>query len=177
MHSLGLVALGFLLLVAQSTFSMWLPLGQYTPNCLLPIVVALGMSNTVSLAKGGAISFALGYLLDSACGLPLGLQTLTMVSSFVIARNAGARLFPKGALSQVLLTALTALISGAILLSLRAIFEAPAAFEVDNGIDRALGLLGYALLSGACSPVVTRCQRAVERLLLRHSEARSQLGA
>lgn len=177
MHSLILVALGLLLLIVQAALSIWLPLDDYIPNLVLPIIVYLGMSSQISLAKGSALSFALGYLVDSACALPLGLQTLTTVSSFIIARNAGARLLPKGPLSLGLLTFLTALLSGAILLSLRAIFEPPPPFD-SAATGNSLGtLLRHAFATALCGPLVVRALRPLERLQLRPGEAHPQLGA
>ena len=91
MRYLALVALGFALLVAQAALGVLMPLHEWAPNLMLPIVIYLGVTHDVQVARGAAASFVLGYLLDTFCGSPMGLQTFVMVASFLIARESGHR--------------------------------------------------------------------------------------
>jgi rod shape-determining protein MreD len=120
-----LIAFGFFLLVLQTALATLVPMHSFAPNLMLPIAIFLGVSPEVSLVRGATVSFALGYLLDSFCGNPMGLQTFVLTASFIVARGAGLRLFPQGTVFQMLLTFLTAIAFGATVLALRAIFEQP----------------------------------------------------
>jgi rod shape-determining protein MreD len=127
MPSIVLVLFGFTVLVAQTALSTLVPMYAFAPNLMLPIAIYLGVSAEVHLVRGALISFLLGYMLDSFCGNPMGLQTFVMTASFMVARGAGLRLFPAGPVFQVFLTFLVTLAFGATVLALRAIFEQPSA--------------------------------------------------
>ena len=125
MGSLLLVLYGFGLLVLEAALSTLIPMHAFAPNLILPIAIYLGVSPEVQIARGASICFVLGYLLDSFCGSPMGLQTFVLTASFMVARGAGLRLFPQGLGFQMLLTFLMAIAYGATVLALRAIFEQP----------------------------------------------------
>ena len=72
---------------------------------MLPIAIYLGVSPEVQIVRGALISFLLGYLLDSFCGNPMGLQTFVLTASFMgqpAGRVCGC--FPQGLGFQMLLT-------------------------------------------------------------------------
>ena len=173
MASLWLIVFGFLLLVVQSSIAMLVPMDSVTPNLMLPIVIFLGVSPEVHIVRGALISFALGYLLDSNCGSPLGLHTFVMTASFLIARGAGLRLFPQAGAFQVLLTFLMTIAFGATVLTLRAIFEHPTA-EIGGGTAQqtVLSLLGPAATTAACSPFVFAITRRIEAMSVLRREER-----
>ena len=123
MASLLLIAFGFGLLVCETALGTIIPIYRFAPNPALPIAIFLGVSAESQIVRGALISFTLGYLLDSFCGSPMGLQTLVLTASFLVARGAGLRLFPQGPVFQILMTFLMAFAFGATVLALRAIFE------------------------------------------------------
>ena len=125
MASLMLVSFGFGLLVLEAALGTLIPMHGFAPNLMLPIAIYLGVSPEVQIVRGALICFVLGYLLDSFCGNPIGLQTFVLTASFMVARSAGLRLFPQGLGFQMLLTFLMAIAYGATVLALRAIFEQP----------------------------------------------------
>jgi rod shape-determining protein MreD len=125
MSSILLVAFGLILLVFETAFATLVPMHSFAPNLVLPIAIYLGVSPDVHIVRGASVCFALGYLLDSFCGNPMGLQTFVLTASFIVARGAGLRLFPQGMAFQILLTFLMAIAFGATVLALRAIFEQP----------------------------------------------------
>ena len=96
MRNLAFILLAFALLVFESALASLIPFESVAPNLLLPIVIYLGVTHDVHLVRGAALSFILGYLLDSFCGSPMGLSTFVMVATYLLARGAGLRLFARG---------------------------------------------------------------------------------
>jgi rod shape-determining protein MreD len=143
----GLLLFGFALLVVQAAVSTLVPLYSMAPNLMLPIAILLGVSPDVQIVRGTALCFALGYLFDSFCGNPMGLQTFVLVASFMVARGAGLRLFPQGPAFQIFLTFLMALLNGATVMALRAIFEQ----QPIPGLGDAAGESGVTLLKSAAT--------------------------
>jgi rod shape-determining protein MreD len=163
MVSLLVILLGFMLLVCESAIGTLLPLNDFAPNLMLPIVTLLGVSAETRLLRGALISFVLGYLMDSFCGSPMGLQTFVLTASFMVARGAGLRLFPQGLLFQVLLTFLIAVIFGTTVLALRAIFQQPSSPALSESARETLNML---LRSAATTALVSPVVFALTRRLL-----------
>ena len=151
MRSLALLSVGFGLLIVGSSLGALVPMHGYVPNLVLPIAIFLGVSAEVPIVQGALVCFALGYLLDSFTGSPLGLQTFALVASFLIARGAGLRLFPQGRGFQILLTLTMALVSGAVVLALRAIFERAFTLELE---ESGTTLVRSAVATALCAPLV-----------------------
>ena len=155
MTSLLLVAFGFLLLVLETALSTLLPMHGFAPNLMLPIAIYLGVSAESHILRGALISFMLGYLLDSFCGSPMGLQTFVLTASFMVARGTGLRLFPRGPAFQVLLTFLMAIGFGATVLSLRAIFEQPSVLGLNESArETVITLVQSAIATAVTSPLI-----------------------
>lgn len=165
MTSLLLIAFGFLLLVLEAAVATRVPIYGLAPNLVLPIAIYLGVSAEVELVRGALISFALGYLLDSFCGNPMGLQTFVLTASFMVARGAGLRLFPQGALFQILLTFLMALAFSATVFALRAIFEQPQVPGLRiSASDTLSPLLWSATVTALVSPLIFAVTRRIDAL-------------
>jgi len=176
MTSVWLIAFGFLLLVAQSAFAMLVPIASFA-NLMLPIAIFLGVSPGVHIVRGALVAFALGYLVDSHCGNPIGLHTFVMTASFMVARGAGLRLFPQGTAFQVLLTFLMAIAFGATVLALRAIFEQPgAAIGESSPKETLIVLTEPALITALCSPFVFAVTRRLESLSASRQQERKMAG-
>jgi rod shape-determining protein MreD len=172
MTSVLVVLFGYALLVFQASIGTLIPMHSFAPNLMLPIAIFLGVSPEVQIVRGAAISFVLGYLLDSFCGSPMGLQTFVLTASFMVARGAGLRLFPQGTLFQMLLTFLMTLAFGATALALRAIFEQPQLSMLGEAMgDRSLFPFGAALATALISPLVFAGTR---RLLALSSKKREE---
>lgn len=189
------LALG--LLVAHSSLSAVLPLHPFTPNLLLPMVLYLGVTPDVSLARGAALAFAAGLLTDELTGAPLGLTTFVFVAGFLLARVAGLRLFLRGVPFQIVATTGIAVIVAGVMLALCAIFEEPEAFPlvmppagvagslasmvwgedaplVGRGVHVASMLAATGLATGLVSPLVYVATRRVDTFAVR---TRSAAGA
>ncbi len=172
MNAFALVVFGFSLLVAQTAAAMLVPTYGYVPNLILPIVIFLGVSPDVPMVRGTVVGFALGYLLDSFCGSPMGLHTFVMTASFMVARGAGLRLFPQGPAFQVLLAFLMTFAFGATVLALRAIFERPS-LSIGESTPRetAFSLLRPAVATAIFSPLVFAGARRIEAMGGKRREA------
>jgi rod shape-determining protein MreD len=197
LRNAALIAFGLALLVLQAAVGAHLPLYPLTPNLLLPIVIFLGVQQDVHLLRGAAISFVLGYLLDNFCGSPMGLSTFALVATFMAARGAGIRLFLRGALFQVALVFVAAMIAGGTALALRAIFSPPEAFplempasglagelialatstdeasapRVGSVVSTAVTLIASALATALCAPPIFAVVRRIDALRARRREA------
>ncbi len=101
-------------------------LAGITPSLLLPLIIFMGV-HEYSMARGAALSFAMGYLLDVFAAAPLGLYTFTSVAGFVVSRVAGVRLAAQTVLTKVALAFAFSLLEGLIIVILTAIFGGDAA--------------------------------------------------
>ena len=140
------------------------------PNPVLPIVIYLAMAPDVSLARGAALSFALGMLFDSATGNSMGLFTFVHEASFLLARGAGFRLIMRGRLSQILITAATAGVGSITLIALRSIFRKSSQIDISSPRYMALAVIGSALSTGLLAPLIYQLARRLD-LLRRRDDA------
>ncbi len=170
MRTLSFVGLGFGLLVAQAAIGVLVPLGGLAPNLLLPIVIYLGVASDLHIVRGALLAFVLGYLLDSFCGSPMGLQTFVMVATFLITRGAGLNLFMRGPVLQAVISFGFAVVAGGSILALRAIFEPPAPFPLESITDTVVALLVGAAVTGAAAPALFFAIRRLDGLFTRRRE-------
>ncbi len=137
MRNSAFLAVGIALLIVQS--NLYLLIGRIhvpgiTPSLLLPLVVFMGV-HEYSIARGAALAFLLGYLLDLFAAAPVGLFTFITVATFVVSRAAGVRLAAQTLLTKIALAFAFALVEGVLIVVLTAIFG------VDAARPRALALL------------------------------------
>ncbi len=152
MRNSAFLALGFLLLVFQSNLYRLVDpvhVAGPTPSLLLPLVVFMGV-HEYSIARGAALSFVLGYLLDLFAAAPVGLFTFVSVATFLVARMAGVRLAAQTLLTKFALAFVFSLLEGVLLVTLAAIFGG------DPHRPRSLALLvpGYAIATALAAPLV-----------------------
>ena len=128
MRNTAFLAFGAALLVLQSNLFRifdWLErrteVAGQTPSLLLPLIVFMGV-HEYSIARGAALSFTLGYLLDVFAGAPVGLFTFITVATFVVARAAGVRLAAQTLITKFGLAFVFALVQGVLIIVLTAIF-------------------------------------------------------
>lgn len=161
MRNTAFLLLGFGLLIVQS--NLFRALGAtgvagITPSLLLPFIVFMGV-HEYSIARGAALSFALGYLLDVFSMAPIGLYTFTSVAIFVVSRGAGVRLAAQTVLTKIALAFAFSLLEGVIIIILAAIFGG------DAQRPRALStlVLPYAISTAVCAPLVFRVAQRVHQ--------------
>ncbi|HJL15950.1 MAG TPA: rod shape-determining protein MreD [Sandaracinaceae bacterium LLY-WYZ-13_1] len=170
MRNLAFVALGFALLILQAALGVLVPFEDWAPNLVLPIVIYLGVAHDVHIVRGAMLAFVLGYLLDSFCGSPMGLQTFVMVATFLIARGAGLNLFMHGPLFQIALTFVFGVLAGGSILALRAIFEPPAPFPIGSVTNTVVSLTAGAGVTAVISPLLFVTVRRVDGLVTRRRD-------
>src|ERR1700709_392610 len=103
MRNTAFLALGVALLIVQSNLFRLigrLHVAAAPPSLLLPLVVFMGV-HEYSMARGAALAFSLGYLLDLFAAAPVGLFTFITVATFVVARAAGVRLAAQTFLTKI----------------------------------------------------------------------------
>jgi rod shape-determining protein MreD len=175
--ALALIVFGFLLLVLQAALATLIPMHSVAPNLVLPIAILLGVLPEVPTVRGAVVCFVLGYLLDSFCGNPMGLQTFVVTASFIVARGAGMRLFPQGLAFQILFTFLMAIAFGATVLALRAIFEQPSLRPFGEGMAAsAEAVLKPAAATALLGPLVFAGTRRILALGAQKREERTVSG-
>jgi rod shape-determining protein MreD len=152
MRNTAFLAIGAALLILQANLDRLigrLHIPGAMPSLLLPLVVFMGV-HEYSMARGAALSFTLGYLLDVFIGAPIGLFTFITVATFVVSRAAGVRLAAQTLLTKIALAFVFAFFQGILIVVLTAIFG------VDPARPRALSLLvpPFAVSTALFAPLV-----------------------
>ena len=152
MRNTAFLALGIALLVVQSNLFRLMGrvhLPGATPSLLLPLVVFMGV-HEYSMARGAALAFTLGYLLDIFAAAPVGLFTFITVATFIVSRAAGVRLAAQTLLTKIALALVFGLVQGVLIVILTAIFGN------DPARPRALALLvaPHAIATAICAPFI-----------------------
>jgi rod shape-determining protein MreD len=127
------------------------------PALVLPLILFMGV-HEYSLARGAAVSFALGHATDILGIAPVGLYTFTYVATFVLARAAGVRLATQTTWMQVLLAGAFALLQSTMILVLLAIFGH------DAWVPRSLYPLAFshAIATAAVAPLLFRLSQWID---------------
>ena len=156
MRNASFLAVGLGLLLLQSNLFRllgWLHVPGLVPSLVLPLILFMGV-HEYSLARGGAVAFALGYVTDLIGIAPIGLYTFTYVALFLLARAAGVRLAAQTVMMQIVLALAFTLVHCVMVLVLVAIFGK----EHDPYVARALYPLAlpHVLATGAVAPFIFR---------------------
>jgi rod shape-determining protein MreD len=129
MRNTAFLAIGVALLILQS--NIFRLIGKVnipgaTPSLLLPLIVFMGV-HEYSIARGAALAFLLGYLLDLFAAAPVGLFTFITVATFIVSRAAGVRLAAQTLITKIALAFVFGLVEGILIVVLTAIFGQDAA--------------------------------------------------
>ncbi|MFO7178378.1 MAG: hypothetical protein DIU78_006740 [Pseudomonadota bacterium] len=160
MRSAAYIAVAIALLLIQSNlYRLTGPIGALigpdlvryiTPGLVLPLVVFLGVHDP-SMARGASLACAIGYARD-IFGAPVGLYTFVSVAIWWLARIAGVRLTAQTWLTRASLGFVFAIVEGALVLVLLAVFG------TDNRrpVELSSMVLPHAVATGLCSPFLFR---------------------
>lgn len=166
MRNTAFLGTGFLLLILQAQAHRILghvPIAGITPSLVLPLIVFTGV-HEYSVARGAALAFVLGYVLDLFAGAPVGLFTFVSVAIFVLARAAGVRLAAQTLLTQLALAFVFALVQGVMVVVLLAIFrDAKTMYPVRALLPL---ILPQALATALVSPLVFRLAERLHQATL-----------
>lgn len=131
MRSAAYLGVAMLLILIQSNlFRLLGPLSHLlgdrftnglTPSLLLPMVVFLGVYEP-SMAKGAALSSAMGYALDIWAKAPMGIFGFVFVAVWWLSRVAGVRLTAQTWFTRASLGFVFTLVQGALVVILVAVF-------------------------------------------------------
>jgi len=165
-----LIGLGFILLVLQTAVATLIDYHTFTPHLLLPITIFLGVNQDIPISRGVVVAFVLGFLLDSFCGSPMGLQTFVLVATFMVARSAGIRLFLQGVLFQVILTFAISIIAGGTLIALLAIFRDAAPFATADIGYSARVLVQSSLVTALITPFVFKALQRLKNWFMQRTD-------
>lgn len=159
----AIVALGYCLLLLQSSLlSAWV-VHPYIPQLALPLVLYLAASSRVPLLVGTTTVFVLGYFSDTLCAASLGLHTFVSTAAFLVVRGLGLRVALRNPGWQALIVFVAAGIVDLSVLSLRAIFEPPEPFPHNDAATVAHAVFASALASAVCAPIVFALARLTDR--------------
>jgi rod shape-determining protein MreD len=161
MRSAAYLGVAVLLLLLQSNlFRLLGPLSHVlgdrlthgaTPSLLLPMVVFLGVYEP-SMAKGAALSCAMGYAQDILATAPIGLFAFVHVVIWWLSRVAGVRLTAQTWFTRASLGFAFALVQSAVVLIMLAVFG------TDNRrpVSMASVVLANAVTTALLSPALFR---------------------
>ncbi len=113
---------GYLLITLQAVLGETIGREYMSPNLILAFVLFLGAIDFGS-ARGTAICFILGYLLDISSGSPPGIHCFVIPATYLVFRAVYARMMFSGVLFQILLTFLSSIAAGLLIIGIRALFE------------------------------------------------------
>jgi rod shape-determining protein MreD len=147
-----------LLLIQSNLFRVLGPLGALigtrlthgaTPSLLLPMVIFLGVYEP-SMAKGAALSCAMGYAQDILATAPIGLFAFVHVAIWWLSRVAGVRLTAQTWFTRASLGFAFALVQSAMVLIVLAVFG------TDNRrpVSMASVILANAITTALLSPAL-----------------------
>ena len=161
MRNTAFLAIGIALLIVQSNIFRLIDkvnIPGATPSLLLPLIVFMGV-HEYSIARGAALAFFLGYLLDQFAAAPVGLFTFITVATFVVSRAAGVRLAAQTFITKIALAFVFGLVEGVLIVVLTAIFGQDAART------RSLALLvaPHAISTAIFAPFVFRLAERVHQ--------------
>jgi rod shape-determining protein MreD len=169
MRNVALLSVGILLVLLQSNlYRVFAPIAELlnalvggflpngwqngsSPSLALPIVIFLGVQEP-SMARGSIFAAAFGYAQDILGAAPLGLFTFVSVAIWWLARVAGVRLAAQTALTRMPLVLLFAVLEGAMILILLAIFGN----DTRRPLEVASAVLPRAVTTALVSPLVFR---------------------
>ncbi len=162
MRSVAIVVAAFLLLVLQSTFAHLVPLDYLVPNAALVVILYMGLHD-YNASQGALIAFAIGYLLDSFAGSPMGLHTFVAVAIFLFSRFAALRLFMQGWIFEIAITFVLALVASALVLVIRALFDK----DFGSLLIHIKIVMSRAVATAVLAPPVFRLVSWIERITAR----------
>jgi rod shape-determining protein MreD len=154
MRNLAFLSIGILLILLQANaYRLLGPLGLngITPSLVLPLVVYLGVHEP-SMPRGAFLAFLLGHAVDIFASAPIFLFTFVYVAIWWLSRLAGVRLTAQTMLTRLFLAFAFALVEGAIVLILLAVFGS----DTERPIEIAHVVLPRALSTALFAPAVFR---------------------
>jgi rod shape-determining protein MreD len=140
---------GVLLLTAQATVLLALPIHRIRPDLML--IFTLWIIFSFPPLSGGILVFALGYLLDLFSGNSFGLYTFSRILLFCVLYRFKDHFYLEGFVSQFFLVFISAFLEG-LLLTVFLVILNPYPLRAFYGTWAAV-LLPQAVFTGLISPL------------------------
>jgi rod shape-determining protein MreD len=152
---------GVFLILLQGTFLRLLPLGPIVPDLVLVLCVYLGLHHpTMGAALG---SFLLGYSIDVVSSSLLGLNAFAMSLVFLSVYLSSRSIWIQNPIVTCLIVLLAALVKGAALVLLWAVFLSVEGFWMGAARYIIMEALVAALLAPVVFALLRRGQDYVEK--------------
>jgi len=156
MKSFKAIFTGYFLLILQTSSGVFINRDFVTPNLVFPFVLYLGAIDFGS-SRGTAISFLFGYLLDLLSGSPTGIHAFVLSAMYLLVRTVYAKMMFQGAIFQILLTFISSVVGGLMIIGMRALLQRSA---LTPSIIPVM-VLGNSITTSLIAPFVFRLGKAV----------------
>lgn len=147
------------MLLVQSVFARFLAPHPFAPYLGLPLVFALATGPGVTVLRGAATAFAIGYLYDVFTGNPLGIHTFVFVLGFFSAWLVGYLTSFRGVPFELVLSFALTLGLGGLLELIRSFVPGGMSWA---GTALGLNLLGSSLATALVAPFLFALARRVD---------------
>jgi len=126
-----------------------MPLSFFTPDLVIPFVLYIAIID-FGAARGAALAFVLGYIMDASAGSPVGVHLFVVPAIYLLYRFIYQKLLLTGTLFRMVLTLAAAATAGLMVVGMRALFER----SLMSFTMIVSTLLLYSLSTAAFSPVI-----------------------
>lgn len=162
------VFLGYFLVLVMGVLWRMGPLDRAIPDVVALIAIYLGLAARERVAPSVLASVVIGYLADLLLGGPLGLLAIDAGVMCLVGHFVQGRLIVRGLVFTAGFAAVVGLVSGLVLLALRA-FHGLVGAAVGSQL---VTILLSALTSGLAGPIVFRLCRQVDARFARTQRER-----
>lgn len=149
MKDVIVILTGFVLIALQAVLHQWVPLRTFTPDLVLPFILYLGIID-FGAARGAALAFVLGYILDASSGSPVGVHLFVMPATYLLYRFIHHKLLFTGTVFQIAMTFAASITMNLMIVGMRSLFER----SIMSWTMIVWTLLLHALFTALCSPAI-----------------------
>ncbi|HYU16274.1 MAG TPA: rod shape-determining protein MreD [Candidatus Acidoferrum sp.] len=158
MRLVAQVFLAYFMVLVVSALWRFVPIGRAIPDLVALSAVYIGLAARERVAPAMLAAVVMGYLADLVMGTPSGLLSAGAGVMCLLGHFVQGRLIVRGAVVTAVFALVVGLVSGAVLITLRAwagVLSAPFSSEVGTA-------LLSALLTALVGPLVFRMCRRVD---------------
>lgn len=113
---------GFLLIALQGVIHYWVPVHIFVPDLVIPFILYIGIID-FGTARGAALAFVLGYVLDANSVSPVGVHLFVIPATYLLYRFIHHKLLLSGTIFQIAMTFAATLTASLLVVGMRTLFE------------------------------------------------------
>jgi len=113
---------GYMLIAFQGVLHHWIPFHIFVPDLVIPFILYLGIID-FGAARGAALAFVLGYLLDANSASPVGVHLFVIPATYLLYRFIHHKLLLSGTVFQIAMTFAATLTASLLVVGMRTLFE------------------------------------------------------